>query len=127
FDKNGLHKRRVDAVVAADGQAGPGRRGDRKRAAKDRPVDRAASVHRVRAGPRPVDGAEQPGLGGGSDDRDLSRVAPRCPAEQVPPPAADLPVDKPRWLTNSRGTSRASRSPPVRPTPPPPAKPEPLK
>src|ERR1700686_2795828 len=48
-------------------------------------------------------------------------------AQLTPPPAAQVPDEKPAWLTNSSVTSRASRVPPLRQMPPPPANPEPLK
>ncbi len=50
------------------------------------------------------------------------------PVEQpAPPPAAQVPVENPAWLTNSMVTSRASKAPPFKQMPPPPANPEPLK
>src|ERR1700687_192086 len=51
----------------------------------------------------------------------------QLPAHAAPPPAAQVPDENPAWLTNSSVMSRASRVPPLRQMPPPPANPEPLK
>src|SRR2546427_673380 len=51
----------------------------------------------------------------------------QVPEQAAPPPAEHVPDENPAWLTNSRVTSRASKIPPLRQMPPPPANPEPLK
>src|ERR1700730_12155594 len=51
----------------------------------------------------------------------------QAPTQFAPPPTTQVPDEIPVWLTNSRVTSRASMTPPLRQIPPPPANPEPLK
>src|SRR6185437_1089614 len=72
-------------------------------------------------------GGSAPALGGQTDREQGVEPKRHGAAQLAPPPTAQVPDEKPAWLTNSIVTSRASRVPPLRQMPPPPANPEPLK
>src|SRR3981081_4853681 len=71
-------------------------------------------------------GESAPPLGGQTDTEHGVEPNWQGAAQAAPPPAAQVPDEKPAWLTNSSVTSRASSVPPLRQIPPPPATPEPL-
>jgi len=91
-------------------------------AASDAAADEQGAANQVR-----LFGESAPALGGQACSEQGVDPNRHVPPQLAPPPEAQVPDEKPAWLTNSRVTSRASRVPPLRQTPPPPANPDPLK
>src|SRR4029077_5475498 len=93
------------------------------------PVAGGAAVHGAANQVLPPSGASGSARALGGQTEMEHGVDPNAhvPADGVPPPAAKDPEETPAGLTNSSVTSRASRIPPLRQMPPPPANPRPLK
>src|SRR5712692_9866025 len=70
-----------------------------------------------------LDGESAGTLGGQTDTEQGVDPNRHVPVHAAPPPGVQSPDENPAWLTNSSVTSRASRVPPFKQIPPPPANP----